>query len=189
MVYGYARVSTRKQAVNGNSLEEQKTQLNGAGAENIVVDVYTGTKMDRPELDKLLKLLQKGDKLIVTKLDRLARTAVEGSRVINELKNSGVIIHILNMGVVDDTPMGKLMTTMLLAFAEFERDLIVERTEEKNIARAAGIRVDGRPFKYSSSQRAHAMELLNSHSYREVSRMTGISVSTLIRERRRTRNL
>lgn len=186
MIYGYARVSTTKQAKNGNSLTDQTKALIEAGAEKVISDDYTGTKMDRPEFTKLIDLLQAGDKLIVTKLDRFARTAIEGSQVVRELVGKGVTVHVLNMGIADNTPMGKLMVTMLLAFAEFERDMIVERTQGgKAIARANGKRVDGRPKKYSTAKMDHAVELLNSgNSYTQVEKMTGISKSTLIREMR-----
>lgn len=188
MIYGYARVSTAKQASKGNSLEEQKQALRDAGApdEIIISDQYTGTKMDRPNFSALLNKLQLGDKLIVTKLDRFARTAVDGGMIVQELRKRGVIIHILNMGLIDDTPMGKLLVTVLLAFAEFERDMIVERTQAgRESAREKGIRVDGRPPKYPRPQMDHAMELLSEHSYSEVARLTGISRSTLTREKRR----
>ena len=188
MIYGYARVSPAKQASKGNSLEEQKQALRDAGApdENIISDQYTGTKMDRPNFSALLNKLQLGDKLIVTKLDRFARTAVDGGMIVQELRKRGVIIHILNMGLIDDTPMGKLLVTVLLAFAEFERDMIVERTQAgRESAREKGIRVDGRPPKYPRPQMDHAMELLSEHSYSEVARLTGISRSTLTREKRR----
>ena len=183
MVYGYARVSTTKQMKNGNSIEDQTKALRDAGAQEIIVDSYTGTKMDRPNFTALLERLQPGDKLIVTKLDRFARTAVDGGTIVRELHSKGIVIHILNMGIADDTPMGKLMVTMLLAFAEFERDMIVERTQTgKAIARANGKQVDGRPKKYTKAQREHALQLLeDGNSYKEVERMTGISKSTLIR--------
>lgn len=185
MIYGYARVSTTRQARNGNSLQEQTDALKAAGAQKIVADSYTGTKMDRPELTALLGELKAGDKLIVTKLDRFARTAVEGGALVKELHDKGITIQILNMGVADNTPMGKLMVTMLLAFAEFERDMIVERTMTgKALARARGVQVDGRPKKYKSAQIKHAVELLAEHTYTEVSGMTGISKSTLIRAKR-----
>lgn len=156
--------------------------MKAAGAEEIISDSYTGTKMDRPNFTALLKRLEPGDKLIVTKLDRFARTAVDGGAIVRDLHERGIIIHILNMGVADNSPMGKLMLTMLLAFAEFERDMIVERTQSgKDIARSNGKRVDGRPKKYTSAQMEHAMALLEEHSYTEVERMTGISKSTLVR--------
>lgn len=186
MVFGYGRVSTINQGKNGNSLQEQENRLREAGAQEIVLDVFTGTKIDRPEFAKLLSRLQSGDKLIVTKLDRFARTAVEGGAIVKELHERGVTIQILNMGIADNTPMGRLMVNMLLAFAEFERDMIVERTQAgKAVAREKGIRVDGRPKKYSPQQMAHALQLLaDGNSYTQVEAMTGISKSTLIRERR-----
>lgn len=186
MIYGYARVSTVRQMKNGNSLEDQIAKLKEAGALEVVCDSYTGTKMERPEFSALLDRLQPGDKLIVTKLDRFARTAVEGGAIVKELHEKGVTIHILNMGIADNTPMGKLMVTMLLAFAEFERDMIVERTQSgKAIAKANGKRVDGRPKKFKPEQIEHAMQLLTDNSFTEVERMTGISKSTLIRESRK----
>lgn len=186
MVYGYCRVSTMRQATKGNSLEDQKRALLEAGAEVIKADSYTGTKIDRPNFSKLLTEIKAGDKLIVTKLDRFARTAVDGVDIVRQLQSKGVAVHILNMGLLDDTPTGKLMTTMLLAFAEFERDMIVERTQAgKAIARANGKKVDGRPKKYNKAQRDLAMDLLlNGDSYSEVEKKTGISRSTLLRESR-----
>ena len=188
MIYGYGRVSTINQGKNGNSLQEQENRLREAGAQEIVLDVFTGTKIDRPEFAKLLSRLQSGDKLIVTKLDRFARTAVEGGTIVKELRERGVIVEILNLGIADNTPMGRLMVNMLLAFAEFERDMIVERTQAgKAVAREKGIRVDGRPKKYSPQQMAHALQLLaDGNSYTQVEAMTGISKSTLIREKRKS---
>ena len=128
---------------------------------------------------------EKNSKLVVTKLDRIARPAVEGGAIVQQLLGRGVTIHILNMGTADDTPMGKLMVTMLLAFAQFERDMIVERTQE---GRKRTGRIGGRPKLYSHPQRELAMKLLNEgQSYRMVEEQTGISKSTLIRERRKNR--
>lgn len=130
MRYGYARVSTRGQKVNGASLDDQRDQLerNGVEPDRIFSDAYTGTKMDRPAFDKMIALLAEGDELVVCKLDRFARTAPEGAMLVRELVSRGVKVNILNMGVADNTPMGKVMVSVMLAFAEFERDMIVERT-------------------------------------------------------------
>ena len=186
MIYGYARVSTTKQAKTGNSIDEQKAALTKAGAKEMIVDDVTGTKMDRPGFNELRDKLTDGDTLIVTKLDRFARTVVEGVAVIRELMEKGVSVRILNMGTVENTPTGKVTLTVMMAFAEFERDMIVERTQAgKAVARANGKRVDGRPKKYSIDKLNHAIDLLNSgNSYTQVERMTGISKSTLIREMR-----
>lgn len=148
MIYGYARVSTKGQARDGNSLEVQTQLLKDAGAKQIFYDSFTGTKVQRPEFDKLTSNLSSGDTLIVTKLDRFARSASQGSQMIESLINRGVTVHILNLGVMDNTPTGKLIRNVMLSFAEFERDMIVERTQEgKAIAREKGVRVDGRPEK------------------------------------------
>ena len=137
MVYGYARVSTLGQARDGNSLESQTEQLRAVGCEEIYSDSFTGTKMDRPGFSELIGRLKSGDRLVVAKLDRFARTASGGIECIRGLLERGVSVHILNMGLIDNTPTGKLMVTMLLAFAEFERDMIVERTMAgKEAARA-----------------------------------------------------
>lgn len=189
MIYGYARVSTVKQMKNGNSLEEQERELREAGAQKIISDSFTGTKMERPNLTDLLEELREGDKLIVTKLDRFARTAVEGYNTVKGLTDRGISVQIVNMGTImpnDKSPINKLTLQILLAFAEFERDMIVERTQGgKAVARANGKRVDGRPRKFGRAQVEHAMTLLEGgHSYTEVEKMTGISKSTLIRARR-----
>ena len=147
MIYGYARVSTKGQARDGNSLEAQTHALTEAGATEIYYDSFTGAKIDRPEFDKLKRKLLPGDTLIVTKLDRFARSALQGRQMIEKLITQGITVHVLNIGVMDNTPTGKLIRNIMLSFAEFERDMIAERTQEgKAIARDKGIRVDGRPF-------------------------------------------
>lgn len=130
MIYGYARVSTKGQARNGNSLEAQQEVLRANGAEKIYADSFTGTKINRPELDKLLKALKSGDTLIVTKLDRIARSLTQGSTLVNSLINKGIKVNILNIGIMDNTPSSKLIRNIFFSFAEFERDMIVERTQE-----------------------------------------------------------
>jgi DNA invertase Pin-like site-specific DNA recombinase len=130
MIYGYARVSTKRQAKDGNSLEAQEKQLRDNGASTIYYESFTGTKKNRPELDKLMEVLEEGDTVVVTKLDRIARSTRDGLDIIEELLAKGVSINILNMGKFDNSPSGKLMRTIFLAFAEFERDMIVQRTSE-----------------------------------------------------------
>lgn len=182
MVYGYARVSTQMQAKDGNSLAAQEQLLKENGAEGIYSDAFTGTKAHRPELDKLLAVLQAGDKLVITKLDRIARSASQGIDLVQSLLDRGITVHVLNMGLLDNTPTGKLIRNIMLAFAEFERDMIVERTQEgKAIAKKQPDYREGRPRLYNRKQIQHALELLKNHSYRQVTELTGISKSTLIR--------
>lgn len=182
--YGYARVSTKLQATDGNSLEVQEQQLRDAGATIVIKDTFTGTRVERPELDKLIGMLVPGDKVIVTKLDRLARSTEEGLALIKNWMEQGIAIHVLNMGLIDNTPTGRLILTVLLAFAEFEREMICERTQEgRMIARQNPDYKEGRKKKYSKAQINHALELLDTHSYKQVESLTGISKSTLIRAR------
>lgn len=186
MIYGYARVSTQMQAKDGNSLEAQEQLLRKNGAEEIYADAFTGTKTHRPELARLLDELQAGDTLVVTKLDRIARSASQGIELIQSLLDREITVHVLNMGLLDNTPTGKLIRTIMLAFAEFELDMIVERTQEgKAIARKQPDYREGRPRLYGRKQIKHALELLEDHSYKQVTGMTGISKSTLIRAKKR----
>lgn len=145
---GYGRVSTKGQEQNGNSLEDQRTKLEEAGCDEIVLEAYTGTKMDRPKFNKVLEKLERGDTLVVCKLDRFARTAREGLEVVENLMERGVKVHILNMGLIEDTPMGRVILTVMLAFAQFERDSIVERTQSgKALAKEKEDYREGRPRK------------------------------------------
>jgi DNA invertase Pin-like site-specific DNA recombinase len=136
---GYGRVSTNGQAANGNSLEDQKNKLIEAGCaeEDIVLEAYTGTKVDRPKFNEVLESLEPGDTLVVTKLDRFARTASEGSALVKSLLARGVNVHILNMGLIENTATGRLILNVLLSFAEFERDMIVERTSDGKAVKRA----------------------------------------------------
>jgi len=176
MKYGYARVSTVAQ-----DLEVQIQALQAEGCEVIYKEKFTGTKTDRPEFNKVLEALQEGDTLVVTKLDRFARSAVEGIQTVKALFARGVKVHILNMGLVENTPTGKLIFNILSSFAEFERDMIVERTQEgKALAKLRDDFREGRPRKHSKQQVLHALELLRTHTYKEVEAMTGIKKRTLI---------
>ena len=183
MKYGYARVSTHWQASDGNSLEAQIESLNAAGADKIYMDEYSGRTTKRPQLDELLSVISSGDELKVTKLDRMARSVIEGSELIKRLQEKNITVYVLNIGCMDNSPTGRLITNVMLSFAEFERDMIIERTQEGKIAakRNNPNFKDGRPCKFSDEQMELALELLEKHSYKEVSNMTGISKSTLQR--------
>lgn len=186
---GYARVSTKGQAKDGNSLEAQERALKEAGANEIYIDAFTGTKTDRPEFDKLMERIEEGDTLIVTKLDRFARSMMQGSVLVSDLIEKGIKVYILNIGVMDNTPSSKLIRNVFFAFAEFERDMIVERTMEgKAIAKQNPDFKEGRPKKFSRKQIDHALELLNNNSYTQVAELTGISKSTLIRAKKKINN-
>lgn len=136
MKYGYGRVSSPGQQLEGNSLPEQERKLREAGAEEVVLECFTGTTVERPLFSELLKKLESGDTLIVTKLDRFAR-ASDAGKIIEELINRGVTVNILNFGIANNTPTGKLMVNIIFSFAQYERDMIWERTQEGKMAAKA----------------------------------------------------
>ena len=181
MKYGYARVSTRHQ-----DLEGQLRQLEEERCDKVFFEKITGTKSNRPEFQKLLEEIQTGDTLVVTKLDRFARSTQDALNTIKYLFEKGVRINVLNLGVIENTSTGRLIFTIFSAFADFERDLIVERTQEgKEIAKQRPGFREWRPRKFSKQQLALAMQLLETNSYTEVEKMTGISKSTLTRHKRK----
>ena len=188
--YGYIRVSTKGQA-SGNSLQAQREAVISQGADSDLIfqDVFTGVKCDRPELNKLLSALELGDTLIVAKLDRMARNVSQGVAVIEELVKKGITINIMNMGIFDNRPANRFQLQIMLAMAEFERELIRERMQEgKAIARQKEGYKEGRPTKWTRKQYDHGMKLLKQHSYKEVAEITGIPVPTLKVENRRRKD-
>ena len=186
MIYGYARVSTAAQSRDGNSLEEQVVALQKYGCHKIIEEAFTGKTMERPKFQKLLEILKEGDTLVVCKLDRFARTAIDGVQTVRELFEKGVRVHILNMGLIENTLTGNLILTVMLAFAEYERGMIVERTQTgKAVARQDPNFKDGRPLKYTPAQIQLGLRLLEQgKTYKQVKAMLGISKSTLIRARK-----
>ena len=123
MVYGYVRVSTTGQ-VPGTSLQEQASQILQKYPTAEITEEAASGAHERPKFDVL----------VVCKMDRFCRTVKEGLTYVDALREKNVSIHILNMGLIDNSPMGRLMATMLLAFAEFERAQIIERTQSGRAA-------------------------------------------------------
>lgn len=185
MIYGYARISAKVQ-LKGNSLEEQKRELKNNGCQVIVEEQFTGKTTARPKFENLIfNQLQPGDTLVVTRLDRLARNVTEGVSTIRHLFSKEVRVHVLNIGLLENTAMGNFFITTLLAVAELERCMILERTAAgKEIARTRDGFKEGRP-PITRAKIELAMKLLGKHSYKKVAEMTGISVATLARYRRK----
>ena len=183
MIYGYSRVSTRGQQKTGNSLEVQEVELRKNGAEIIYTDSFTGTKMDRPQFEELMNKIESGETLIVTKLDRFARSVSQASDLITQLIDKGVTVNVLNLGVLSNDSVSILMRNVLLSFAQFERDMIVQRVQEgRAVARQNPNYKEGRPVVYGKNQKQHALELKGQgKSYKEIEELTGISKSTLWR--------
>ena len=187
MIYGYVRVSTKTQ-LEGNGLQSQINEiLNKYKGASILEEQFTGTRADRPILNNLLEELTHGDMIVVTKLDRLARNTVEGIQIIEGLFKKGVSVHVLNVGLLENTTIGKFFLTTLLAVAEMERNIIIERTQAgKEIAKQDPSFREGRPVVYKKGQKDHALQLLKEgNTYKQVEQLTGMSKSTLIRYKRK----
>ena len=182
-IYGYCRVSTRGQ-LDGNSLEGQKEQiLKDYPTAIIIEEQISGAKTVRPKFDELVQRLESGDMLVVTKLDRFARSLSQGNDTINNLLQRGIRVNILNIGMLDNTPNSKLIRNIFFSFAEFERDMIYERTQEgKALARQRGDFKEGRPRKFSPAKVDEALNYIESgNSFKKAAEVFGISKTTLIR--------
>ena len=174
MRYGYARVSTKGQARDGNSLESQIASLREYGAEVIYKDAYTGTKASRPEFEKLMD-----------ELDRFARSLTDGVNLVTELIEKGVKVHILNIGIMDNTPSSKLIRNIFFSFAEFERDMIIERTQAgKEIAKQSPDYREGRPSKRTPEFEAYLAKVERGEmTIKAACAELGVSVSSFRRYR------
>src|SRR5882724_1578819 len=154
--YGYARVST-----NGQDLAAQEAELLAAGAATVFKEKVSGAKTDRAELAKAIRRLEPGDVLVVTRLDRLARSTRDLLNVLATVGEREAGFRSLRDAWADTTtPHGRLMLTVLGGLAEFERELIRARTGEGRArARARGVKF-GRPSKLSAFQRQEALQRL-----------------------------
>lgn len=186
MVYGYCRVSTKGQQRDGNSLEAQHKAITERYPTALISEeAYTGTTTDRPIFNNIISEMGENDILVVAKLDRLARNTVEGIQIVKEIFQKKASVHVLNVGLLEDTPMGQFFLTTMLAVAELERNQIVERTQTgKAIAKEKPGYKEGRPKKYDEMKLQAALQLLETHSYTQVTKLTGISKSTLIRAKK-----
>lgn len=185
-IIGYVRVSTKGQ-LDGYSIDQQIGEILSIYKEVVIYEEGLSGAKERPVFNEVLSILEKDDILVVTKLDRFCRTTKEGLQYIDMLLEKRVKIHILNMGLIENTPVGKLIVTNLLAFAEFERAMIIERTQSgKAIAKTKEGFKEGRPKKFTKKQLDNALSMLNinggNYSYSQVEELLGISKSTLIRE-------
>lgn len=177
MKIGYARVSTENQ-----NLERQIDALYEYGVDELYTEKITGTKACRPELDKVRLRMREGDSVVVESLSRLGRSTRDLLNLLDEFDKKGVQLISLKESVDTASPTGKLLVTVLSAISQFERDLIVQRTEEGLKAARARGRKGGRP---KTDQRVleKAIKLYQTKAYtaREVSNLCGISVATLYR--------
>lgn len=175
---GYARIST-----SGQTLDAQLEQLGAAGCDSVFKETMSGARSDRPELRKALATLSEGDVLVITRLDRLARSTRDLLDIVHEIETKGAKLKALTDSWADTTtPTGKLILTVLGGLAEFERSLIAERTAEgRERARRAGRRL-GRPPKLSQYQRDVVFKMRREgQDNAEIARVLGVSRSTVSR--------
>ena len=177
MKFGYARVSTDDQ-----ELARQIDALNNYGVDKIYKEKITGTKAKRPELDKLKNALREGDEVIIESLSRLGRSTKDLLNLIEEWNSQGVKLVSLKESIDTTTPTGKLLTTVLSAISQFERDITVQRTNEGLQAARARGRKGGRPKASSAKvEKAVKLYLAQTHSIKEITAICGISQATLYR--------
>jgi DNA invertase Pin-like site-specific DNA recombinase len=177
-VYGYARVST-----DGQSLASQDAELHAAGCAKVYAEKISGARSNRPELAKVLKRLDTGDMLIVTRLDRLARSTRDLLNILDDIAKRGAGFKSLHDAWADTTSAhGRLMVTVLAGLAEFERELILARTSDGRArAKARGVRF-GRPTALTPHQRAEVLErLANGEVQADLARSYGVSQATISR--------
>ena len=144
---GYSRVSTTDQ-----NPDSQKDALNRAGVDQLFIEKFTGTKSSRPEWDQVKKILRKGDTLVITRLDRLGRSSKDLLEIGEWLQTKGVELEAVEQPINTSTPEGRMFFTILAAFAQFERDLIVARTRDGLAAARARGRKGGRKHALSPMQ-------------------------------------
>ena len=176
-IFGYARVSTEQQ-----NLDRQLDMLQKYGVDFIYNEKMTGTKRNRPELEKLLERLTEGDTVVVESLSRLGRSTKDLIWLMETFNSKGVNLGSLKESIDTTTSTGKLLFTLMSAIAQFERDVIADRTREGlNSARARG-RKGGRP-RTDSEKLRKAIKLYNTQQYSlaEIEDMTGVKRSTLYR--------
>ena len=177
-LFGYARVSTRDQ-----DLAAQDAELRAAGCAKVFKEKASGAKTDRPELAKVIRRLESGDVLVVTRLDRLARSTRDLLNVLDEISKRGAGFRSLKDNWADTTtPHGKLMLTVLGGLAEFERSLIAARTGEgRKRAQERGVRF-GRPRKLTAHQRQEALQRIAAgETQADVARLLNVSPPTISR--------
>ena len=178
MNIGYARVSTQDQ-----NLDLQNDALKGAGCDKIYTDKMSGAKTNRPGLEEILGFIRKGDTLVVWKLDRLGRSLKHLIQVMQLLDDRGVYFKSVQESLDTSTPGGKLIFHVFGALAEFERDIIRERTLAGLAAARARGRVGGRPRKLSKKQVEMAKKLIGDPTIpiAEICGTLGVSKATLYR--------
>ena len=176
--FGYARVSTV-----GQTADLQRDALEKAGCDRLFVDTASGAKAHRPELDRMMELLREGDVVVVWRLDRLGRSVQNLVELMNRFQEMGVGFVSLNEAIDTTTPGGVLVFNIFAALAQFERDLIRERTNAGLEAARARGRRGGRPAKLDVKQVAEIRRLYDSKTVtvNQIAAMMGVGRATIYR--------
>ena len=174
---GYGRISTSDQ--NASS---QQDALNEANVDKVFIDTFTGTKSSRPELDKLREQLRQGDTLVITRLDRLGRSAKDLLTIVGELELLGVQLEVVEQQIDTSTPEGKLFFTMVAAFAEFERGIMQSSTIDGLAAARARGRIGGRKPKLTLKHIEQAKRMYSEGTtVQDIAHILGVSRPTVYR--------
>lgn len=175
--FGYARVSTEQQ-----NLDRQLDMLQARGVDFIYNEKMTGTKRDRPELTKLLDRVTEGDTVVIESLSRLGRSTKDLIELVEFFEQRRVHLISLKESIDTGTPTGKLLFTLISALAQFERDVIADRTREGLKAARARGRAGGRP-RTDQHRVKQAVKLYQAgqHSVREIEELTSVKKATLYR--------
>ncbi|MDA7827944.1 recombinase family protein [Rhodobacteraceae bacterium] len=177
MIIGYARVSTEDQ-----HLDAQITALKEAGAERIFADKISGSKRKRPELDKMLDQLRRGDIVLVTKYDRLARSLTDLLDIVAQIEAAEAGFRSLAEDIDTTTPAGRLIFHVFASIALFERERIRERTMEGLEAARKKGRIGGRPPALSADQKAEVLRLKDEgRAMKDVAALFKVSLATVKR--------
>jgi len=177
MIYGYARVST-----SGQKLDRQLDALKKYGVDLIFCEKMSGTKKNRPELDKLISELKDNDSVVIESLSRLGRSVKNLSEIMEFFNEKNIRLISLKETIDTHSSTGRLIYTILASLSQFERDVLAERTKDGLMAARARGRLGGRP-KTDKSVLDKAIALYNTKQYSiaEITNLTGISKSTLYR--------
>ena len=176
-IFGYARVSTEAQ-----NLDRQLDALKKYGVDHIYNEKMTGTKKNRPELDKMLDRMTEGDTVVIESLSRLGRSTKDLIELTELFQSKGVHLVSLKENIDTSTSTGKLLFTLMSAIAQFERDTIADRTREGLRAARARGRMGGRPkTDHNAVKKAVKLYRTGQHSIKEIEELTGVKKSTLYR--------
>ena len=177
MIRAYARVSTADQ-----NLDRQLDALKNYGIDVMYCEKMSGTKKSRPELDRMLKEVEDGDTIVIESLSRLGRSVKNLAELMEMFNQRNIRLVSLKETIDTTTPTGKLLFSIMSSLAQFERDILVERTQEGLAAARARGRCGGRPkVEEAAVKKAVALYQTQLYSLKEIKDLTGVSASTIYR--------